>query len=401
MISNNKYKIIVFLFMSSIATPSHHVTAVEIEGLFEVSVEVSDQSNRVRKAATKQALIDVIVRLSGQSSATSNPTVRAVLRKPSNYIQHYLYRDQQTETNKQLMLDLFFDEQSLRTLLRKASLPRWSANRPQVLIWVAIGDENQRFLMGTDGERLLPSIIDPSINDPLINDAPFDLSTQEFPELPEEQPQIDLKQTLSDVAAERGLPIIFPLMDLEDSFIINVADIWGGFLSPIRTASERYQNDAVLSAKLIKSDDLWLSQWLLLHKGRTISWELSSTSVETALVAGMHETTNKLASQYAVFEDSVYRNELMISVNNVEQIDDYANLLKYLQGLTSVHSVNVDLVDGATIQLRLGLIGEAEAMLQSISLNKQLIVDNAPKLNNTGVIHDLHVLYFHWNTDKS
>ena len=376
--------------------PMHQLQAKEVKNLFEISIPVESQSKAVRNKVTKKALLEVVVRISGQSQAVDNESIKSKIRKSSIYVQRYLYRDavitnEQGETSKQLMLDLYFDEQALRKLLREAELPRWGTNRPQVLIWAAIGDKQQRLLMGTDADamqRVLALVNDDSLN---IIDAPA-LTLEPAPE-----PAADLQEILNQAAFNRGLPIILPLMDLEDSLAIDVADVWGRFVQPIRQASERYSTDAILAGQIMKQDDVWMTRWLLLHKGRTLSWEQQSATIEQALISGIDSTTNQLAAQYAVFEDSLDRNEILVSISNVEQVEDYAAVMKYLQNLTAISTVNVAKVSGATLQLRLSLIGDQQAMLQSISLNEKLTIESAPFLNNSGLLRELPSLYFRWN----
>ena len=376
------------------------ILAKEVEGLFEISVPVDDRSNSKRKRATREAITEIMIRISGQSTAASNSVLTSRLKKSSAYIQRYLYReelviDDEGNAGEQLMLDLFFDEISLRNLLRDAGLPRWGSNRPQVLVWLAIGDQQQRFLMGTDGEALLSSMTSRQSTELTTRQSTQGQETTDSPE----DSHIDLRQILNNKAAERGLPILIPLMDLEDEISIDVADVWGRFVQPIRQASLRYNGDAILAAQLMQSGDTWQTRWLLLHKGRTLSWELESDSIEGALTAGIDATTDQLAEQYAVLEDSLQRNELLISVSNIQQVEDYAHLIDYLKNLTSISSVNVARVSGSAIQLRVSLIGEQEAMLQLISLNNKLLKESMPLFDADGVVTQLPSLFFRWNTE--
>jgi len=395
-------KLLIFVLGSYGIFESASLQAKEVDALFEVSVPVENQSNSKRRIATRKALVDVMIRISGQSTAVSNAIVKSNLAKASAYIQRYLYREEEIVGNdgvigKQLMLDLFFDKMELRNLLSDAELPRWGANRPQVLLWIAIGDQKQRFLIGTEAEDMLPLLMSRQPDDEINR-----LSNEDMvPELEIEQVSIDLKQILTQKAFRRGLPVILPLMDLEDSIAIDVADVWGRFVMPIRQASSRYEHDAILAAQVMKSGDLWQTRWLLLHKGQTLSWAQQSESLEAALVAGVDSTTDQLAEQYAVFEASLQRNEILISVSNIEQIEDYAHLEEYLQNLTSIHSVHVARVSGSTVQLRINLIGEQQAMLQAISLNNRLFRESMPIFSDDSVVAKLPTLFFRWNSEAN
>jgi hypothetical protein len=377
------------------------LNAREVDGLFEISIAVDDQYNSTRSRATRRALVDVMVRISGQSKAAGNSIIQSNLKKSTAYIQRYLYREEDTVDEsgkpiKQLMLDLVFDEMAIRNLLRDADLPRWGSNRPQALIWLAIGDQQQRFLMGTDDESLLKVINKPPSNE--IEEAEKIVSSSN-PTEGIDEPPLNLKEIFIEKAESRGLPILLPLMDLEDSVNIDVADVWGRFITPIRQASERYSSDAIVAGQMFRDGDGWLTRWLLLHEGRTISWEIESDNIESSLNLGIDSIADQLAEQYAVYEDSLQRNEILVSVNNVHSVENFANLIDYLESITSIHSVNVAKVTASTIQLRVNLIGEQQSLMQAISLNSKLSIESTPSIDPTSVQTKLPALFFRWNPE--
>ncbi|MFT5521965.1 MAG: hypothetical protein ACI9IA_002571 [Enterobacterales bacterium] len=389
------------LISSCLLLNTASVNAREVDGLFEISIAVDDQNNSTRSRATRGALVDVMVRISGQSKAAGNSIIQSNLKKSTAYIQRYLYREEDTVDEsgkpiKQLMLDLVFDEMAIRNLLRDADLPRWGSNRPQALIWLAIGDQQQRFLMGTDDESLLKVINKPPSNE--IEEAEKIVSSSN-PTEGIDEPPLNLKEIFIEKAESRGLPILLPLMDLEDSVNIDVADVWGRFITPIRQASERYSSDAIVAGQMFRDGDGWLTRWLLLHEGRTISWEIESDNIESSLNLGIDSIADQLAEQYAVYEDSLQRNEILVSVNNVHSVENFANLIDYLESITSIHSVNVAKVTASTIQLRVNLIGEQQSLMQAISLNSKLSIESTPSIDPTSVQTKLPALFFRWNPE--
>ena len=60
------------ILISCIIFIQSSIVALEVDDLFEISIPVEDQSDSKRKTATRQALIKVMVRISGQSSAEFN-----------------------------------------------------------------------------------------------------------------------------------------------------------------------------------------------------------------------------------------------------------------------------------------------------------------------------------------
>ena len=125
-----------------------------------------------------------------------------------------------------------------------AGLPVWGSNRPNVLLWIALGDGHRRELLGETG-------------------------ADEF--------NIELKRQ----AQLRGLPVYYPLWDLEDTASLSLAEIWGSFLDRIDRASSRYQPDTILTARLQQeSSGLWSANWNVNLEGR---WRMNEVDIGTGL----------------------------------------------------------------------------------------------------------------------
>ncbi len=90
------------------------------------------------------------------------------------------------------LLKVTFDRNAVERLLREKRLPVWDANRPGALVWIGVDQASHRRLGMPDDDTALYSV-------------------------------------LTDSSGGRGVPLIFPLMDLEDQTLLQVADIWGDF----------------------------------------------------------------------------------------------------------------------------------------------------------------------------
>lgn len=197
--------ITLFAFMSSV----HASTAVSVgQGV----VAVDDQSQSTQRSAAKAAMRQVFIKMTGQRDIVDNAVVSHVIRNPQQYLRSY--RFEVIESGLLYIAD--FDVQALTNLLKQESLPLWGQRRPDSLIWLAIESEN--------GVR---SIVDDSAN-----------ST--------------IKKSIKAIAAERGVPVSFPLMDLDDNTNISTYDVWGRFAERLNTASVRYGADFVVGARLYK-----------------------------------------------------------------------------------------------------------------------------------------------------
>lgn len=180
----------------------------------EAQIQVEDQSQRTQQSALKQALRQVIVKLSGSADVLTNPGVRAALSSPQSYLRSYRFGFEDGKT----FYIADFDQAKLSSLLQREMLPLWGAVRPETLVWIA---EEQGNASRTILDETSPSV---------------------------------LKDTLQATAKERGVPLSLPLMDLTDSVNITSFDVWGRFVEPLKLASSRYATDNIIGARIYKND---------------------------------------------------------------------------------------------------------------------------------------------------
>lgn len=202
------------LILSVMCVTAFATNAIERIVVNEAKVLVDDQSSRTQKNAAKKALREVFLKMSGSSETLSNAGVKAALASPEALLRSYRYSYNGDET----YYVAEFDSSKIAEILQREMLPLWGDRRPETLIWLAIQDDKENKV-----------IIDEAMIHP-ISDA------------------------INTTAKERGLPLSLPLMDLTDSVNISTYDIWGRFVEPVRNASERYQVDNVIAARVYKND---------------------------------------------------------------------------------------------------------------------------------------------------
>lgn len=176
-------------------------------------VQVDNQSQSTQQQASRAALKQVLVKMSGTTTITDNAGVRAAIRSPGQYLRSYRY----DEKEGKLYYVAEFDQQALLSLLRREALPVWGNRRPETLVWLAV--EKQ------DGQR---AIVDEAQASP-VSDA------------------------IRETAQSRGIRVSLPLMDLTDTQAISIYDIWGRFPQRLSQASSRYGVDYVIGARLYRN----------------------------------------------------------------------------------------------------------------------------------------------------
>ena len=112
--------------------------AVKVQGLYEAEVSVVERSPETRPAAFRQALQQVLIKLSGDQNIAANSAARVLLGKAGRYIQQFGYRQAEPAPGTQnngvpaLRLWAHFDRQALSRDIRAAGMPLWEIGRAHV-----------------------------------------------------------------------------------------------------------------------------------------------------------------------------------------------------------------------------------------------------------------------------
>ena len=324
--------------------------AVTLENLYQAEVLSESQSDAQRRIDASEGLSQVLTRVSGRSDILQNPVIVAALKTPEQYYSEFSYARVEAgndeaaalpqpgldplpaETSRQVMR-IRFAPSLIAKILREADLPVWGSNRPSVLSWMAIDDESGRQVLG------------------------------------EENPSLFAK-TLNQAARARGVPLLLPLWDLEDSRGVSSSEIWGRFLGRIEAASKRYSPDKILVFRAESEfSNQWRGDWSLGEGGQWRSGTVygeSQAQLATALVGVL---ASVLSEQYAVTST---RSEVRLTVEGITEIQDYAEVSRYLEGLTQVMSVQPVRILTDMVEFKLRSEGEVQQIIDVIALDRKL-----------------------------
>ena len=324
--------------------------AVTLENLYQAEVLSDSQSDAQRRIDASEGLSQVLMRVSGRSDILQNPVIVAALKTPEQYYSEFSYARVEAvndaaaalpqpgldplpaETPRQVMR-IRFAPSLIAKILREADLPVWGSNRPSVLSWMAIDDESGRQVLG------------------------------------EANPSLFAK-TLNQAARARGVPLLLPLWDLEDSRGVSSSEIWGRFLGRIEAASKRYSPDKILVFRAESEfSNQWRGDWSLGEGGQWRSGTVygeSQAQLATALVGVL---ASVLSEQYAVTST---RSEVRLTVEGITEIQDYAEVSRYLEGLTQVMSVQPVRILTDMVEFKLRSEGEVQQIIDVIALDRKL-----------------------------
>lgn len=326
------------LTLAVLAAASGGAQAAIPKDFFQVSVPVADRESTDRQAAIREALGILLVRLSGDPAIAKQGPAQAVLQRSRDFVQRYQYIEvppAATAAPSGLRLTLLFDGQSLESAMRAAGLPVWGRERPAILAWIAV-DEG--------GRRRLLSATDAS----------------------------PLRTGLEAAAQRYGLPLVLPLMDLEDQASVPLADIWGGFVDALREPSRRYQPQGLLLGRIWESGGGWTARWILDFNGEQLRWQHQAGSAQALIEEGVAELARRLAARLAVRSGAEPARLQTVTVEGIDSLEDMARVIGYLQQLSMVDSVELSRVAGGRAEFELMLNGGLQYLQQAIALGRVL-----------------------------
>ena len=317
-------------------------TGAEVSGLYDASTPVRGAEAAERNIAIRAVFGKVLVKITGNRQITSRKALAAELDNASRYLQQYRYELLPTLTSEgepERLLHASFDKTELDRLLQNLSLPIWSANRPSILVWMGEERQGLRQLVSPDADT-------------------------------------DVRLALAQVAAERGLPLMLPLMDLEDQGQMQVADLWGDFESNIRAASRRYAPDQILTGRLVSvSADLWRGEWRLYHADSHNYWNNEAASRQSLIADALQRMADNLADRFAPMVDERSLSTVRLRVVGIDSLSDYAAVLELLSAQNSLERVVLVSVEPNAVVYDLHGQGGVTSLAHGLGIGGLLEVD--------------------------
>ncbi|GAW85634.1 hypothetical protein bplSymb_SCF01002P005 [Bathymodiolus platifrons methanotrophic gill symbiont] len=154
-------------------------------------------------------------------------------------------------------------------VLNSSGLAVWDVNRAKILLWLVIEQKGKQAFLDIDRNA-------------------------------------KVEKAIQDAAMAKGIPLLLPLMDLEEKQAISVIDILAAKPDKILEASSRYDVATILSGKLVKKRTCWSSEWALHFNNKIERWTVSCTDLKTNLNNALQGVYEYLSVFYALRnEDSI------------------------------------------------------------------------------------------------
>ena len=347
-----KLKTLLFLLWISVLAPLT-ASAVVVEGLFEVKMPVLDESKAIRRAALDDGLIEVLIRVSGDSNILEKIKAPAA----GSYVKRYEYLVKPAvEKNGSPSQQLWVRYNSTRVLdfLRQQAIPIWGDRRVQAVVWLAVHDGSQRYILKNHDVSLI-------------------------------------KDKAETAFGRRGIPAIWPENDAVDRQAVRFSDIWAGFVDPLKQASKRYSSGPVIAATMGWDGQMWKGEWSLLMGDEVTKWSLRGQDYANLIVKATDSIADVMGKKFAVLEtfDVSQQKSVAVEVDRVKDVEDFRRVEKYLSSLSAVQSVQLSQVGSDRVFFDLTLRSEVDDLLNLIksgSVIELLVDDVANELKSEAVI---------------
>lgn len=342
----------------SILLTSLQAAAGLVASLYDVEIPVTSESAQVRNLAFEQGLDQVFVRISGDS------IIMDKLKRPpaSRYIKQFSYEPLAAVTANDITnaatnamtneqgevlthrLKIQYNGSLMEKYLLENGFPVWGQYRSDVIVWLAVRDGRNQYVLKQDDQSLL-------------------------------------KAAASEALVRRGVPVRWPLYDAKDRSVLTVADIRGGFGEPVIKASQRYATDTALTGSLIWNGRTWQSGWSLFVSGEIRHWNLDGTDHKQLINRAIDQAADFLGAVLAVHNAANDQQavSIQIVIEAVNSIEKYRYVENYLSGLSAVTQVTPVKANGQSAVFKVTLRSNEEDFHNLIKHDAQLVEVRPPQ----------------------
>lgn len=295
--------------------------------LYQTEVTLTSQNASERQGATARALLQVLIKLTGDLQAPNNALIRRSLPSASSFVSEasapVTASDSEGNTAVggvpvyKTTLAVNFDPEAVDALIAGAGLKYWTGNRPKPMLWLAIDDGR--------GPRLVSS------------------------------QQLGVVKPLAVRGLERGLHFLLPAGSAIEQSAITAIDAQN--IAALQVLSARYGDDTQLIGKVARiMTGGWTADWLLTQAGVELArWSFSDADARRTIASGADPAADAIASRDAVFLDTGPAGLYLIDVAGVDSQAEFLRLMGYLQTLPIVRRITVIKATPASLRLQLDL----------------------------------------------
>ena len=327
-------KVFLIYLLSAVQT----AVSVEVPGLYEAEVISNSQSSKDRNAAIKKALEIVLGKVMAGEQITLDGAVQIALEDAAHYVTQYQYSlipSEADNNSSARLMRVIFDESALLELMQSSKLGIWSEVRDETLVWLVVDDAGKRQFF----------------------------SENEMP---------DLANALTKAARQKGLPLLFPLLDLEEQQRISVNDVLSAYSERLLEASKRYAVVSVLSGRIQKKGQCWDGEWAFYFNQQIKQWGQTCKPLDEVMLGGLQGAYDQLSRYFAVKPDTLEIDTVILKVLGIQGMTDMTTVTEYLVALPMIESVSWLRVESGANLYKVKYAGSRKAFEELLGLGRVL-----------------------------
>lgn len=295
--------------------------------LYSGEVLIESQDIAARDAAMQRALLQVITKLTGNSA----PTVVPTQAQATAWAQQFRYENNAIEVQ--------FDPKAVDDFLQKNNIKTWTGKRPLTLIWMAVEENGTQAIVGE-----------------------YEISL------------IHWQQLFAKDSKTRGIPVLFPLLDLTDQQQVSLNDVWYHVGAALKPAASRYQAENTLSGRIFQNlqTEQWTADWLLALPNNQVGWQNEGATPEDLMKASVERFAKEVANRSEQNAEIDHTGTVTLTIDNVDNAQKYLHLQSYLQSLNAVDTMRPIKLTATSVVMQLKLSGSVAQLQQQIAVGQVL-----------------------------
>ncbi len=340
--------VLVLLIGMSSLQPLH---AVVVEDLYTIELPIADQTTSLRLEAFAEAFKLIVIKVSGSDDALRSPAFKRPMQSSARYVKQFRYfnrKDANAEgfDSGQLFLKIDFNQLLIEGLLRENNFPIWGRERPGSLLVISYDVNETIRLVSADTTPEIVALID-------------------------------------EAAIRLGLPLLLPLMDLEDIALVKITDIVSRQYEGIEIMADRYAPDALVIGQIVgRSGEGWSGDWEVRFEDQIFKWVYKGSSRQNVVDQGVKHLARVLALEYSLEDHRRVEENLYLSVSSLNEFNNLISVQKYLESMAVVDSVRVSLISADEVTFKIKLRNRSEDFQRLIELGDVLEQLELPQVNS-------------------
>ncbi len=304
-----------------------------VPDLYAASVPVAEQSQSELQRAASAGLRELAVRLSGRSSAASDPALASLFANATRYLDQYRY-ERNTGSDAPWLAQLRFGAASIDGELRKAGLPVWGSNRPALQALLVIDDKGTRAMIDD--------------NSPFAN-------------------------TLREQWHRRGLVLHLPphANSISSAGAVNVDDVAQLDVAKVGASAKEHADGLLLGHIVLAANGSCDSHWLVNLGSQSFNADATGNTLSTCVANALDRLVDNFSAQYAIAANSSAEG-IVLRVTGIANFDDYAAVLNYLRRLAAIKNAQPVSLRNDELLLQLKVEGSTEQLARQLALENRL-----------------------------